>query len=138
MLKLNLSKLNGFIPQDYLPARQEALAKAAAMLADHSGPGGDFTGWVALPRDYDKEEFARIQAAAKKIRKQSQVLLVIGIGGSYLGARAVIDLLCSPNYNLKKKDTPDIYFAGNGLSTDSLLELMELVGIDRPEERYGR
>ncbi len=128
MLKLNLSKLNGFIPQDYLPARQEALAKAAAMLADHSGPGGDFTGWVALPRDYDKEEFARIQAAAKKIRKQSQVLLVIGIGGSYLGARAVIDLLCSPNYNLKKKDTPDIYFAGNGLSTDSLLELMELVG----------
>ena len=128
MLKLNLSKLNGFIPQDCLPARQEALAKAAAMLADHSGPGGDFTGWVALPRDYDKEEFARIQAAAKKIRKQSQVLLVIGIGGSYLGARAVIDLLCSPNYNLKKKDTPDIYFAGNGLSTDSLLELMELVG----------
>ena len=76
----------------------------------------------------DKEEFARIQAAAKKIQQQSQVLVVIGIGGSYLGARAVIDLLCSPNYNLKKKDTPDIFFAGNGLSTDNLLELIDLIG----------
>ena len=128
MLKLDLSKLKGFIPETYLADRENALAKAADMLANHNGPGGDFTGWVALPRDYDKEEFARIQAAAKKIQQQSQVLLVIGIGGSYLGARAVIDMLCSPNYNLKKKDTPDIYFAGNGLSTDSLLELIELVG----------
>ena len=128
MLKLDLSKLNGFIPEDYLSVREHALVKAADMLANHNGPGGDFTGWVTLPRDYDKEEFARIQAAAKKIQKQSQVLLVIGIGGSYLGARAVIDMLCSPNYNLKKKDTPDIYFAGNNLSTDSLLELIELVG----------
>lgn len=81
-----------------------------------------------LPRDYDKEEFARIKAAARKIQQQSQVLVVIGIGGSYLGARAVIELLASPNYNLKKKDTPDIYFAGNGLSTDSLLELIALIG----------
>ena len=128
MLKLDLSKLKGFIPETYLADRENALAKAADMLANHNGPGGDFTGWVALPRDYDKEEFARIQTAAKKIQQQSQVLLVIGIGGSYLGARAVIDMLCSPNYNLKKKDTPDIYFAGNGLSTDSLLELIELVG----------
>ena len=128
MLKLDLSKLNGFIPEDYVTAREGALNKAADMLAKHNGPGGDFTGWVTLPRDYDKEEFARIQAAAKKIQKQSQVLLVIGIGGSYLGARAVIDMLCSPNYNLKKKDTPDIYFAGNNLSTDSLLELIELIG----------
>lgn len=128
MLKLDLSKLNGFIPEDYLSTRQEALAKAADMLANHNGPGGDFTGWVTLPRDYDKEEFARIQAAAKKIQQQSQVLLVIGIGGSYLGARAVIDMLGSPNYNLKKKDTPDIFFAGNGLSTDTLLELISLIG----------
>ena len=128
MLKLDLSKLKGFIPEDYVSARESALVKAADMLANHNGPGGDFTGWVTLPRDYDKEEFARIQAAAKKIQQQSQVLLVIGIGGSYLGARAVIDMLCSPNYNLKKKDTPDIYFAGNNLSTDSLLELIELIG----------
>ena len=128
MLKLDLSKLKGFIPEDHFAVRQDKLAKAAQMLANHSGPGGDFTGWVALPRDYDKEEFARIQAAAQKIQRQSQVLVVIGIGGSYLGARAVVELLCSPNYNLKKKDTPDVFFAGNGLSTDALLELIQLIG----------
>ena len=128
MLKLDLTKLEGFIPQDYLPQRLERLEKAASMLANHNGPGGDFTGWVYLPRDYDKEEFARIQAAAKKIQQQSQVLVVVGIGGSYLGARAVVELLGSPNYNLKKKDTPDILFAGNGLSTDALLETIALIG----------
>ena len=128
MLKLDLSKLDQFLPQDYVTARQDDLAQAADMLARHNGPGGDFTGWVNLPRDYDKEEFARIKAAAEKIRRQSQVLVVIGIGGSYLGARAVIELLASPNYNLKQKDTPDIYFAGNGLSTDALLELIALIG----------
>ena len=128
MLNLDLTKLEGFIPQDYLSQRMAGLEKAASMLANHDGPGGDFTGWVYLPRDYDKEEFTRIQAAAKKIQQQSQVLVVIGIGGSYLGARAVIDLLASPNYNLKKKDTPDILFAGNGLSTDALLETIALIG----------
>ena len=128
MLKLDLTKLKGFIPEDYLSTREAALDKAADMLANHNGPGGGFTGWVYLPRDYDKEEFARIQAAAKKIQQQSQVLVVIGIGGSYLGARAVVELLASPNYNLKKKDTPDILFAGNGLSTDALLETIALIG----------
>ena len=128
MLKLDLSKVSPFLPQDYVTSRQAKLEKAASMLSSHSGPGGEFTGWVDLPRDYDKEEFARIKAAARKIQQQSQVLVVIGIGGSYLGARAVIELLASPNYNLKKKDTPDIYFAGNGLSTDSLLELIALIG----------
>ena len=72
--------------------------------------------------------FARIQAAAERIKRQSQVLVVVGIGGSYLGARALIELLSSPNYNLKVKDTPDIYFTGNGLSTDALLELIALIG----------
>ena len=128
MIKLDLSKLEGFLPRDYLEQRCEGLERAADMLAHHNGPGGDFTGWVTLPRDYDKEEFARIKAAAEKIRRQSQVLVVIGIGGSYLGARAVIELLASPNYNLKQKDTPDIHFAGNGLSTDALLELIALIG----------
>ena len=128
MVKLDLSKLKGFISEDYVAVREGALSKAASMLANHDGPGGDFTGWVTLPRDYDKDEFVRIQAAAKKIQQQSQVLLVIGIGGSYLGARAVIDMLCSPNYNLKKKNTPDIFFAGNNLSTDALLELISLIG----------
>ena len=128
MLNLDLSKLSSFLPQDYVSSRKAGLEQAASMLVNHNGPGGDFTGWVTLPRDYDKEEFARIQAAAKKIQQQSQVLVVIGIGGSYLGARAVVELLASPNYNLKHKNTPDIYFAGNGLSTDSLLELISLIG----------
>ncbi len=128
MLKLDLSKIAAFVPEDFAASRQDALKKAASMLAEHNGPGGDFTGWVTLPRDYDKEEFARIKAAAKKIKEQSEVLVVIGIGGSYLGARAVVELLASPNYNLKKKETPNIYFAGNGLSTDALLELIEIIG----------
>ena len=121
MLKLDLSKLATFLPQDYAAQRQDRLAKAAQMLDTHTGPGGDFTGWVYLPRDYDKEEFARIQAAAKKIQSQSKALVVIGIGGSYLGARAVIELL-------KPKSGLDIYFAGNGLSTDALLELIAAIG----------
>ena len=121
MLKLDLSKLATFLPQDYAAQRQDRLAKAAQMLDTHTGPGGDFTGWVYLPRDYDKEEFARIQAAAQKIQSQSKALVVIGIGGSYLGARAVIELL-------KPKSGLDIYFAGNGLSTDALLELIAAIG----------
>ena len=127
MLTLDLSKLNGFLPQDYLSSREDALREAARMLAEHNGPGGDFTGWVTLPRDYDKEEFARIQAAAERIRSDSQALVVIGIGGSYLGARAVVELLHSPNFNLTHKDGPEIYFAGNGLSSDAMLEVIDLV-----------
>ena len=110
---------------------EEALAPrlklAQEKLQKGSGAGGEFTGWVHLPRDYDKEEFARIQAAAAKIRQDSKALVVIGIGGSYLGARGVIDCLCSPNYNLKKKDGPNVYFIGNGLSADALQETLDLV-----------
>ena len=73
--------------------------------------GSDFIGWVTLPRDYDRGEYARILAAAKKIQGDSKALVVIGIGGSYLGARGVIECLCSPNYNLKKKSTPNIYLS---------------------------
>ncbi len=107
-----------------------ALAQAHTWLQEATGRGNDFVGWVNLPRDYDKAEYARIQAAAKKIQADSKALVVIGIGGSYLGARAVIELLCSNNYNLKKKDTPNIYFAGNGLSADSMQEIMDLIGDD--------
>ena len=128
MLQLDLSKLSTFLPEDYLSSRQQGLEKAHAMLQEGNGPGGDFTGWVKLPANYDKEEFARVKAAAAKIRTDSQVLVVVGIGGSYLGARAVIELLCSNNYNLKAKNGPDIYFAGNGLSTDAMLETIALIG----------
>lgn len=90
----------------------------------------DFIGWVRLPAQYDRAEYARILAAAKKIQGDSKALVVIGIGGSYLGARGVIECLCSPNYNLKKKDTPNVYFIGNGLSSAALREVMELIGDD--------
>ena len=106
----------------------QGLAQAHTWLQEASGRGNDFVGWVNLPRDYDKEEFARIQAAARKIQSDSRALVVIGIGGSYLGARAAIELLRSNNYNLIEKDTPNIYFTGNGLSGDSLQEVMDLLG----------
>ena len=106
------------------------LQQAQTWLQEASGRGNDFVGWVNLPRDYDKEEYARIKAAAKKIQSDSKALVVIGIGGSYLGARAAIEMLCSNNYNLKKKNTPNIYFSGNGLSGDSLQEIIDLIGDD--------
>ena len=86
---------------------------ADTMLREKSGPGSDFLGWVHLPETYDREEFARIQAAAARIRKSCDVLVVIGIGGSYLGARAVIEYLKSPNYNQLPGNSPKIYFAGS-------------------------
>ena len=80
--------------------------KKSSELLNGGGKGDDFIGWVRLPAQYDRAEYARILAAAKKIQGDSKALVVIGIGGSYLGARGVIECLCSPNYNLKKKDTP--------------------------------
>jgi len=91
-----------------------------------NGAGSDFLGWYDLPLNYDKEEFARIKKAAKKIQSNSDILIVIGIGGSYLGARAAIEFVKSPIYNNLKKDTPDIYFAGNNISTTALTELLTI------------
>ena len=125
MLTVDISNAKRFLPQQDLT---DALAAACAKLDRGDGLGGEFTGWVHLPRDYDKEEFSRIQAAAARIQSDSKALVVIGIGGSYLGARAVIELLKSPNYNLLPKSTPDIYFVGNGLSSDSLQEVIDLLG----------
>ena len=131
MIQMDLSHIRQFIPLPYEEARAAQLRLAHNHLQHGDGAGGEFTGWVQLPRQYDREEFARIQAAARKIQQDSQALVVIGIGGSYLGARGVIECLCSPNYNLKKKDTPNIYFTGNGLSSDQMAELMDLLeGVD--------
>ena len=116
------------VTQAQLAAMEPKVAAAHQVLESGKGAGNDFLGWVRLPVDYDKEEFARIQKAAKKIQSDSEALVVIGIGGSYLGARAVVELIQSPNYNLKKKGTPDIFFAGNTLSTDAVLETLELIG----------
>ena len=124
MVKIDLTGTQGFAP---VP---DAAACAAAIdtLVNGTGAGNDFTGWVDLPERYDRAEFARIQAAARKIQANSKALVVIGIGGSYLGARAVIELLKSPNYNALPKNTPDIYFAGNGISGEALTELLTMIG----------
>ena len=102
------------------------LEKAHKELTEKSGAGNDFLGWYDLPENYDKEEFARIKKAADKIKKDSDIFIAIGIGGSYLGARAAIEFIKSPYYNNMKKDTPDIYFAGNTISSSSLAELLKI------------
>ncbi len=127
MLDVKTFQMKSFLPMPYEEALSPRLKLAQEKLEKGTGAGGEFTGWVRLPRDYDRAEFARILAAAETIRSDSQALVVIGIGGSYLGAKGVIDCLCSPNYNLKKKDGPNIYFIGNGLSGDALRETLELV-----------
>ncbi|MGN1420767.1 MAG: glucose-6-phosphate isomerase [Eubacterium sp.] len=95
-------------------------------LHNKTGEGSDFLGWVNLPTDYDKKEFARIKKAAEYIKENADVLIVIGIGGSYLGARAVIEALTSPNYNSLRKNTPDIYFIGNSISPSALTEIVSI------------
>ena len=128
MIRVNTRNIEPFVPEDYYPRLEQPLEQAHLWLQNATGAGGDFVGWVHLPEQYDREEFARIQAAAEKIRSQSTALIVIGIGGSYLGSRGVIEALCSPYYNQKQKDTPNIYFAGNTLSADALSEIVSLIG----------
>ncbi len=126
MVRIDRSGTEKFVQPHTL---DKAACKAAIdTLVNGTGAGNDFTGWVNLPVDYDKEEFARIQKAAEKIKANSKALVVIGIGGSYLGARAVIELLKSPNYNALPKDTPDVYFLGNGISSDALTDVVTMLG----------
>ena len=104
---------------------------AKELLVSKTGPGNDFLGWIDLPTDYDKEEFARIKKAAAKIQSDSEVLLVIGIGGSYLGARAAIEFLRHGFYNMISKEqrkTPEIYFVGNSISSTYLKNLVDVIG----------
>ena len=114
-LKLDDRYLKGFISQHEYDGIQAQVKAAGELLASGRGLGNDFLGWVTLPEDYDKEEFARIKAAARRVKENSQIFIVIGIGGSYLGARAAIEFLKSDKYNALPKDTPDIYFAGNSI-----------------------
>ena len=126
MIKLNEKFLNGFVSSEEIEAVSAAAVEAHASLVNHTGAGNDFHGWIRLPEDYDKAEFARIKIAAEKIKQNSDILVVIGIGGSYLGARAAIEFCKSPLYNNLKKDTPDIYFAGNNISPTALTELLSI------------
>lgn len=123
-VKLNTRYLQGFVNDEDIKAIAPEVDAAAKLLDSRTGAGNDFLGWIDLPVDYDKEEFARIKSAAQKIRSDSEVLVVIGIGGSYLGARAAIEFCKSQNRNLFEK--PQIIFAGNTLSSAALAEAVAL------------
>ncbi|MCC8193009.1 MAG: glucose-6-phosphate isomerase [Ruminococcus sp.] len=125
-VKLNTKYLEGVISAHELDGVKSQITAAHNLIETRSGQGNDFLGWVDLPVDYDKEEFARIKAAAKRIQDKADILIVIGIGGSYLGARAAIELLKSPFYNNMKKDTPDIYYVGNSISPTYLNEVLSI------------
>ena len=123
---LNTKHLSPFVREDEIQTLLPQVEAAHRTIHERSGLGNDFLGWLDLPVDYDKEEFARIKAAAKKIQETADVLVVIGIGGSYLGARAAIELLRTPMYNLLPKNTPEIYFAGNSISPTYLNTILKL------------
>lgn len=125
-LKLNAKYLSSFVKAEELDGMKAQVETAVKTLHEKTGQGNDFLGWLDLPTNYDKEEFERIKKAAAKIQKNSDVLIVIGIGGSYLGARAAIEFLKSPFYNNLKKDTPDIYFVGNNINPTYLNEVISI------------
>ena len=126
-LKLNLNYVGKYADKEKFDSMRSEVSAAHKMLTEGTGLGSDFLGWLDLPVNYDKDEFRRIKESAEKIKKDSEVLVVLGIGGSYLGARAVIEFIKSNNYNLFKKDTPDIYFGGNTISSSAVAELMQLI-----------
>ena len=125
-LKLNTNYLKDFISDADYKAIDSEIRASHKTLTEKTGAGNDFLGWVDLPENYDKEEFARIKLAAQKIRSDSEALVVIGIGGSYLGARAAIEFCKSQNYNLVCKDAPQIFFSGNSISSAALNEILSV------------
>jgi len=125
------SKAAPFVQEHEVELMKKLALDAKEVLVSKSGAGNDFLGWIDLPVDYDKEEFARIKKAAQKIQNDSEVLLVIGIGGSYLGARAAIEFLRHGFYNMVSKEirkTPEIYFVGNSISSTYLKNLIDVIG----------
>ena len=125
-VKFDYSKTAGYVHEHEVESMKALTESARKLLLSKSGAGNDYLGWIDLPVDYDKEEFSRIKAAAEKIKKTADILIVIGIGGSYLGARAAIELLKSPFYNNMKKDTPDIYYVGNNINPTYLQEILSI------------
>ncbi|MBQ2696217.1 MAG: glucose-6-phosphate isomerase [Clostridia bacterium] len=129
-ITLDYSKALSELTQEEILNMQEELQKAHETLTEKKGAGSEFLGWATLPEDYDKEEFARIKGAAEKIRKIADVLIVIGIGGSYLGAKAAIDIFTNSFYNVQNgadRQGPQIFFAGNSCNSTYLRDLVELV-----------
>ena len=128
LIKFDSSKLAPFIHENELSEMQAMVNAANTELREGTGAGSDFRGWLNLPVDYDKEEFARIKKAAKKIQSDSDVLICIGIGGSYLGAQAAIEFLNSNFYGKEESDMPTVVFCGNSLSGSYLYDLIEWLG----------
>lgn len=118
--------LGGIISTNELASIKEETIRASKTLTERTGEGNDFLGWLDLPVTYDKANIEHIKAAAEKIKKSCDVLIVIGIGGSYLGARAAIEFVHGAFYNNKKKDTPDIYFVGNDISSMHLQDILSI------------
>lgn len=130
-LSLDLSNVSSFISEEKLMGMEAEVKAAVKTLEEGTGAGNDFLGWINLPTDYDKEEFDRIKKAAEKIKSDSDVLVVVGIGGSYLGARAAIELLSHTFYNKLSKEerkAPEVYFAGNSISGTYLAHLIQVIG----------
>ena len=129
-IKFDYSKAMNFFTEEEVLSMQEFVDVAHNMVHEKTGLGNDFLGWVELPNNYDKEEFDRIKKAAEKIKSDSDVLLVIGIGGSYLGSRAAIEM-CSHSFrnNLNKEDrnAPEIYFVGNNISSTYMMDLLDVI-----------
>ena len=130
-LSLDLSNVSSFVSEEKLMGMEAEVKAAVKTLEEGTGAGNDFFGWINLPTDYDKEEFDRIKKAAEKIKSDSDVLVVVGIGGSYLGARAAIELLSHTFYNKLSKEerkAPEVYFAGNSISGTYLAHLIQVIG----------
>ena len=128
-VKLKLQGIKPFVREHELGYMAPLVKACHEQLHARTGAGNDFLGWIDLPVNYDKEEFARIKKAAEKVQKNSEVLIVIGIGGSYLGTRTALDFIKSPFYNEdKSKKTPDIYFVGNNISSTYINYILNIMG----------
>lgn len=130
-LTFDYSNASNFIADHEIAYLEKQVMDAAKLLASKKGPGNEFLGWMDLPKNYDKKEFAAVKKAAKKIQKHSEVLIVIGIGGSYLGSKAAMEFLNHGFYNnlpKSKRKTPEIYFAGTNISGTYLTQLLEIIG----------
>lgn len=129
-LVFDYSKAAGFVRDEEIKNMKDVVLSAREVLVKKTGAGNDFLGWIDLPVDYDKDEFSRIKQAAEKIKSDSDVLLVIGIGGSYLGARAAIEFLSHSFYNVLTKEqrkNPEIYFVGNSISSKYIKDLKDIL-----------
>ena len=125
-VSLNTGYLSRFVREHEYESISKRISLVHDMLHSYTGQGSEFTGWLELPTKFDRDEIIRIKEIAEKIKSDTDVFIVVGIGGSYLGAKAVIDFIKSPNYNFLKKDTPEIFFVGNNISSDYLNEILSI------------